>query len=460
MADNVNPSIVSDESGNNYGGINDYGGDTLQKAQMEYLNNLALLAQNTPPKNISNQDFFPGMNEGIVAGNISTRTYGNTPLIVPNIGVFPFAAFNELKAAKAEAEAKYYQELKSELDKPLFDQKLKLADPWRQPAFSQKVMDTVDKYLDLYTKQFGGDTAKAYIATRNDPNFQRSIQTYSQYVEMYNTVYNKALELEKTYNDKQSGMKVYVPQDAKAAVDRFLYSHENLTNLGPDELLNEAKKLHSVLSATSIAEALTAGYKDQVMQTDFVRSEEMSSEEQDVLISQKLTNKGAAEQIIQTGLDAYPWLKTDPEQKAIFEREVRNRVAFSRELIVDEVKKRNATRDIALQKYGWGGEKEGEVNFQTKPSALVNTVGQFAISYPNDVKPFNTPVGMQAWVVVDGKPRYVKFNESYEMKPSSEYDITEENTGVARGRYVEGKVNFQTQQPYTPQDVRAPIKDG
>lgn len=445
MADNTNPSIVNDESGNNYGGIN------IGDAKLQYLENLNLLAQKMSPKPLRQEEYFPNSNQGVVQGNISSRTLGNVPLIATGPGLIPFGIMDEMERSKAEAEAKYYEGLKSEMDKPLFAQKLQLADPWRQPAFSQKVMDTADSYLSLYTKRFGGDTIKAYIATKNDKNFQKTIQSYQQYADMYNTVYQKAIEIEAARKSEKTGMDIYVDQDASKAIDRFLYSHENLTNLKPDELLDESKRIYSTLSATKLAESLTAGYKDQIKETNFAKSASMSTDELDVYINKLKTNEGAAEQIIKGGEEAYPWLKGNPEQKAIFERSIRNRVAFGETQAIKEIKKNNATRDLGLRKLGWMDDK-GQVQFQKKTSALVNAVGENAVSYPM-IEPIPTAVGMKAFVISDGQLHYVQLPESYAMQPTAEYDITKEGTGVMRGRYVEGKINFQSSQPYTPPDV-------
>jgi len=448
MTENTNPSVVNDESGNNYGGINEYLGSGVQEAQLDYLENLSRLAQKMPPKDVTNQDFFPDLGRGIQVGAVSTKTVGSVPIFAAGTGLFPFAALNEMKRARAEAEWSYYEKMKAEMDKPLFDQKLQLADPWRQPAFSQKVMDTVDSYLALYAQKFGGDMGKAYIATKSDPNFQRTIQSYADYARMYDTVYKKALEIEQDVNDKEKGMNVYVSPDGKKTIDKFLYSHDNLTNLKPDELQGEMKKMYSTFSAISLAKALTEGYKDQIVE-GITKSSGMSTDEQDVYITTQLKNEGVADQIIKSGLEAYPYLKSDPEQQAIFEREIRNRVAFGKEQAINTIKKNNADRNIALQKMGWADE-EGNVKFQTKPSTLINAMGENAVSYPADVKPMPTPTGMNAFVVVDKRLRYVKLLESYQMVPTSEYDITKEGSGVMRGRYIEGKVKFQSSEPYAP----------
>ena len=454
MADNnTNPSIVNDDSGNNYGGINPINmGGGMQAAQMQYLDNLFALAQKMPPKPLTQEQYFPGSNRSIVQGQVALQGLGSFPLIAAGTGLFPFGMVDEAKRSQAEAEAAYYKTMMSEADKPLFSQKLQLADPWRQPAFSQKVMDTADSYLNTYTEKFGGDVAKAYIATRNDKNFQRTIQSYADYANMYNTVYNKAIEIEAAKNDKAKGIDTYVDQDAAKAVNRFLYSHENLTNLKPDELLEESKKIHSTLSATALAAALTTGYKDQVKQTDYARSEYMSTDELDMYISKKKTNAGAAEEIIKNGLEAYPWLKSDPEQKAVFERSVRNRVAYSEEQVIKDLKKNNADRDLALRKNGWLDEK-GDIKIQNKPAALVNTTGRFAISYPPIDKPMASTTNMRVHVLSGGKIHTVDLPESYDMVPKAEYDITEKGTGIPPQRVVETKMNFQSSELYTPSET-------
>jgi hypothetical protein len=45
-------------------------------------------------------------------------------------------------------------------------------------------------------------------------------------------------------------------------------------------------------------------------------------------------------------------------------------------------------------------------------------------------------------------------------KQRAEYDLTDEGMAVVKGRYIEGKVNFQGTEPYTPSNERALTKAG
>lgn len=447
MADN-NPSVVSDESGKNYGGIGDLAG--IQEAQMAYLENLSKLAQRAATGPLQQGQYFPSANQDINVGTVSSKTLGSVPIFATGSGLLPFGMLDEMEKAKYEAEAEFYKKLKSDLDKPLFTEKLQLADPFKQPAFATKVQRTIDSYLDLYTKRFGGDSMKAYIATKNDKNFQKTMRMYKEYTDMFKVVFDQAIQTEA---DRKTADK-YVDPVVIKAVDDFLYSHDNLESLSPDTLLNNAQKFKSIMSADKLAEAATAGYKDSVIES-YSKSGSMSTDELDAYIRTKKTNAGAAEDIIKTALESptYSWLKDNLDQRAIFERGVKNRVKFGEEKALETIKKNNADRDLSLRKMGWMDEK-GDVVFQEKPAALVNTMGKAVISYPADVKTIPTTVGMRAYVLQGGKLRLVQLSESYDMKPTSEYDIPTIGAGVIKGRYIEGKVNFQSAEPYTPNVIR------
>jgi hypothetical protein len=267
---------------------------------------------------------------------------------------------------------------------------------------------------------------------------------------MFKLVFDQAMQIEA---DRKSTDK-YVDPEVIKAVDSFLYSHDNLESLSPDTLLNNAQKFKSIMSADKLAEAATTGYKDSVMER-YDKSGSMSTDELDVYLQTKKTNVGAAEDIIKTALESptYSWLKNNPDQRAIFERGVKNRVKFGEEQAIQTIKKNNADRDLGLRKMGWMDGK-GDIIFQDKPAALVNTTGKAAISYPSDIKPIPTTVGMRAYVLQNGKLRFVQLSESYDMKPTAEYDIPTIGAGIIKGRYIEGKVNFQSSEPYVPDIIR------
>jgi len=448
MADN--PSVVSDESGNNYGGIGSMSGG-IQEAQMAYLDNLFKLSRHAAPDTTNNQ-YFPGANNDISAGTLGSKTLGSVPIFAAGGGLFPFDVMDEMEKAKYEAEAEYYKKLKEDLDKPLFEEKLQLADPFKQPAFANKVQNTVDAFLDGYARRFGGDYTKAYIATRNDKNFQKTIRTYKEYTDMFKNVFDQAAKVETDRKDPDK----YVSPDVVKAVDKFLYDHDNLESLTPETLLNSAKQFKSIMSADKLAEAVTTGYKDSVVES-FGKSKSMSTNELDVWLTTKETNEGAAEDIIKTALESptYSWLKNNPEQKAIFERGVKNRIKKGHEVAFKEIKKANADRDLDLKSKGWMDES-GNLKLNDKPAALVNTVGKNAVSYPSSVKPVPTPMGMVAYIRKDDQLRRVKLIGSFDLQPTSEYDIAEYDAGgIPTGRYVEGRVNFKNTSIYTPDIIRS-----
>lgn len=446
-----NPSVVSDESGNNYGGISSMG--SVQESQMAYLDNLFQLAQHAAPKPLPASQYFPGAGEGINVGNIGSKTLGSIPVFATGGGLFPFGALDEVERAKYEAEADYYKKLQENLDKPLFDEKLQLADPFKQPAFANKVQNTADMYLDTYAKRFGGDYGKAYVATRNDKNFQKTMRTYKEYADMFKVVFDAANDIE---TKRQKPDEFYVDPAVTKAVDSFLYSHDNLESLSPETLLKNVKEFKSTMAADKLAEAATAGYKDVIID-EFAKSRSMSTEETDVYLTTKKTNEGAAEDIINTALESptYAWLKDKPEQLAIFKRGVENRIKKGRDIAVTQIKRANAARDLDLKSQGWMDES-GNIIFQDKPSAVVGAIGKNSLDYPiNKNQPIPTISGMQVYIRdPKGGINRVTLPGSYNMIPTSEYDLVDDNMPVEKGRYIEGKVNFQATEPYTPENIK------
>lgn len=276
---------------------------------------------------------------------------------------------------------------------------------------------------------------------------------------MFKTVFDQAMQMEA---DRKTDEK-YVDPEVIKAVDSFLYSHDNLDSLTPDTLLNNAQRFKSVMSADKLAQAATAGYKDSVMES-LNKSGSMSTDELDVYIETKTTNEGAADAIIKTALESstYSWLKNKPDQLAIFERGVRNRIKFDKEKAIQTIKKNNADRDMGLRKMGWMDEK-GNINFQDKPSVMTGTIGTNALEYPVDKnKPIPTVTGMPVYIrdPKGGGIRRVTLPNSYNMIPTSEYDLTDEGGAVRRGRYIEGKVTFQATEPYTPNVIRSAGETG
>ena len=442
MADN--PSIVNDFSGNNYNiGEGIKGG--LVDAQMAYLENLTNLVQKRP---MNQQQYFPGYDQGLAVGNVSGSVIGNQPIFATGGGLIPFAILDEMDRAKSEAQAKYYEQIKKELDDPLFDQKIVAADPFMQPEFSQKVMDITDKYLEIYTQRLGGDVAKAYIATKYDKNFQKEIQTMANYANMYKSVYDEVMSIKKAEVEDP----MTVSKDALKAANDFIHNHDVIKDFSPDTLEGIMKKTVKTFSVLKLAESLTKGMQDTIK--DNARTYMKGGRK--ITESFKQTNKGVAEEIINNALKAHPELKDDPDRLEVFKRAVRNGVDSSVSSAISDIDEEMAKRNIELRKNGITFDDKGNMQFSVRPAAIVDARGTKAVSYPTQVRPASSYVGMTGYIRHNGKLVQVKFPESYDMSMVSEYNIQEsyKSIGLVPDRYVEVRLDVQSTQPYTPEIYR------
>lgn len=444
-----NPSIVNDASGNNYGGINT--GASTGQAQMAYLENINSLIQKMPTKPLSNNQYFPGAGEGPQVGSYSGSMVGNVPIFAPT-NLIPFGMLDEIKRNEAEKEAEYYKNFKTYLDKPISDIKAKLSNPWAQPEFNNKLQTTIDTWLDAYSAKFGGNYMKAYVALQNDKEFNKIMTGYSQYADIYNSVFKEATE---TLVKAQSPTEYYVSPAQIESINRFLHAHDNLENLSIDELGKKAEEFAAKQSVFKIAEAATAGIQNDIM-TTFDADPTMSTKDKIVYIKTKTTGeKGQAQKLYDTNTKAYPWILEDPANAALFKSQLENKIKYEEEKTIEQIEVADAKRDAELEKYGLGVDANGNPSFPTKPAALVNAQGSFAVTYnTTNAKPIQSVVNSTGYIIHNGKLRYVRLPESYSITPTSEYDITDPSSGVERGRYVESSISFGSTGVYTPENVR------
>lgn len=450
-----NPSVVNDESGNNYGGINT--GGSIGQAQLQYLENLQKLAQNMPAKPVAEGQYFPRGND-VQIGSVSGSIIGNQPIFAPTNRI-PFGMFDEMRRNRAEQEAAYYKNFKTYLDKPLANIKAKLENPWAQPEFTAKLQNTADAWLDSYASKLGGDYIKAYVALQNDKNFNKVMTQYSQYAEIYNSVYKQAVETLVKAKDRAN---FYVSDAEIAEINQFIHAHDSLETLSIDQLSQKAERFAAKESMFKLAEAATAGTKTTVREYFEANPDiNLSSDEQEAWVKNKITGDSKqVDVLINNVIEANPWIKEDNTQKALLESEIRNRIQFGVEKEIQLVKKENAERDMAIKKFGVTVDEGGNVQLGERPAALVNARGTNALTYKAGGKPVNSYTGMTGYVLYNGKLRYVKLPDSYVMAPAAEYDIMGTGNGVPEGRYVESKIFFQTSSAYKPENVRTASKAG
>jgi hypothetical protein len=456
-----NPSVVNDESGNNYGGIGT--GGSMGQAQMQFLENLQKLALKMPPKPLSNDQYMPGIGQGIQVGASSSQTLGYQSLFAAS-NLIPFAMMDEVKRSAAEAEAKYYAQLKPYLDKPyldkpLVDAKLKLSNPWAQPEFADKIHKITDTALDAYANKLGGNYMMAHIALSQDKAFNRTLEEAAQYAAAYEKVYTTVLDTVAKSADKQN----YFVSDAElGAAKKFIYSQDHIKDFSIEELGKSVRDYQAKDSIFKLADADTKGVKESV-RAFFEKNPDvnMSNTEEEVWVKNKITGENQADAIINTRIKSSSWLNDEPDQLELYKQEVKARIPYSIEQEIIKVKGENADRDQELRRYGVKTDEQGVIQFGTKPSALIGNIGINAINYPVDKnQPVPTVSGMQVYVRTDGTIKRVTLPASYSMIPTAEYDLVDEGMAVMRGRYIEGKVNFQGTEPYTPENERALTSQG
>lgn len=452
-----NPSIVKDSSGNNYGGILDQT-NLASAANMAYLENLWELAQKAGPNAGNPSVYNPSGNEGIKVGGISNQTLGSIDLMAAGRPAIPFAMLDQMNAEKQKAEADYYAKVKTYLDKPIADLEAKLKNPFAQADFSSKIQGTVDAYLDTYAERFGGDYMKAYAAAVNDPNLSRTLSMYQNYADAYNMIFDDVTSIIKNSTEPD---KYYVPPEILSKATNFLKNHGDMKDLSIDELAKNADVFRANLSIYKLVEAATSGFKDSTYESFPYKDTNMSNEEEDAYITKTVTGQqGQAQQIINDIVEANPWIKNDSSQMSLLSTIVENKLKHDVKYTISKVKKENATRNNDLRKSGIAVDEEGNVQFTEKPAALINATGTNSITYPGVDKPIPTVVGTYAYFVHEGKLRYGKLPQSYNFTPNSEYDLADNDYGIQRGRYVDGKMNFQSQDVFTPEQIRTASSKG
>jgi len=452
-----NPSVVNDASGSNY---NIGSGESMGQAQMQYLENLQALAMKAAPKPLSNDQYMPGEAGSIQQGQVSGSIIGSQPLFAAS-NLIPFGMMDEYKRSAYEAESEYYKNFKTYLDKPLSKLRSKLDNPWAQPEFAGKIQQVTDKMLDGYANKLGGNYMQAYVALQGDKNYQRTLEGFDQYANIYNNVYKDAVS---TLSHAEEPDKYYVSENQVASINKFIHSHDQLEKLSIDQLGRNAEEFASKQSVFKLAEASTQGVKEDVNQF-FAQHPDvnMSTDEQEAWVKTRITgDKDQAQNIINATVKANPWIGKDQAQLDLFSQEVKNRVKYGVEKELQLIKKANLDRDQELRKSGVKVDDQGAIQFGNRPSALIGNVGTNAINYPMDKnKPVPTVAGMQVYVRDgNGSIKRVTLPASYNMIPTAEYDLGDEGMPVMKGRYIEGKVNFQGTEPYTPSGEKALISKG
>jgi hypothetical protein len=444
MADN--PSIVNDESGNNYGGISS--GGSMGQANMQYLELLQSMAAKMPPKALPNNAYFPGGND-VQIGSSSSKTLGSQPIFAAS-NLIPFGMLDEMKRNQAEQEVEYYKNLKAQLNKPLTDIKAKLENPFKQPEFNTKIQNTIDKSLDMYASKLGGNYMQAQVALSQDRNFQRTMQGYAEYANIYNSVYKDAVDV---LSKSAKPAEFYVPPEQLAAVNKFVYSHDKLEDTSIDQLLKNGQEFKAKESVFKLAEAASSGVKE-VVRDQYVQSKAMSTSDEKVW--QKLRTYGDENQV-KTIVDDI--LKANPDyesQRSLLASTVRGHMKWGVEKEIEKIKTENAGRNSDLRKAGLKVDEEGNIEFGTRYIASLQSTVKNAVPFPK-TQPTPSPTGLTGYISQGGTWKHVRLNDSYPTTYTSRFDLDKGKGVMPPGSYVEANADLQEVAPYSS-DVMKNLK--
>lgn len=448
MADN--PSIVNDESGNNYGGISM--GGSMAQAQTQYLDLLQRMAAKMPPKALPNNEYFPGGGD-VQIGTSSSKTLGSQPIFAAS-NLIPFGMLDEMKRAQAEQEVEYYKNMKTLLNKPLTDIKAKLENPFKQPEFNTKIQNTIDKSLDSYASKLGGNYMQAQIALTQDRNFQRTMQGYAEYADIYNSVYKDAVDV---LSKSAKPAEFYVPPEQLAAVNKFVYSHDKLEDTSIDQLLKNGQEFKAKESVFKLAEAATSGI-EQTARDQYVQSRAMSTSDEKVY--QRIRTYGdekQAQAMVEDIIRANPWIKEDKSQEELLASTVRGHMKWGVEKSIEKIKTENAGRNSDLRKTGLKIDEEGNIDFGTRYVAALQSTVINAVPFPK-TPATPSPTGMTGYISQGGVWKHIRLNDSYQTTYTSRFDLQKRKGSMPPGSYVEANSDLKEVAPYST-DVMKNIKN-
>ena len=449
MTDDTNPSVVKDDSGDNYGGINT--GGSMAQAQTQYLDNLQKLAMNQPPKPLPESSYAPGESQGIERGTMSAPMIGSQPLFAASNQI-PFGMMDDMRSSQAQAEFEYYKGLKTYMDKPLIDAKLKLANPIAQPAFASKIQQVTDTMLQGYANRFHGDYVKAYIALQQDPEFNKFLDSVSQYKDMYDSVYKTALD---TVGKMADPTQNYTSPEERASVNKFLTSQDVFTkdpSMSFNQLAKDTLEFQTSASIYKIADAATAHIKENVVESLPKLYATMSNDKVSEYVSKTITgDKGQADKIYQNAVAANN-LQDDPVRCAQLKTQIEGQIKYGETQTLHAVEQANASRTADLKKLGVDMDDDGTIHFGTTIVPGTSNIGTQAISFHAE-KPTPLSSGVSGYTKIGNAWRHVSTDQAMPSTVQSECNIND-NPSMLPGRYDIVNVNAEQTTAYQQQQYR------
>lgn len=462
-------SVKDPLTGSNYGGVSPTGSG-VNASYQEYIDNLMTTVQRPVSGPLKQDQYTPSGGSSPVVGQISTPSLGSTPIFGSGAAMFPMAVLDQHKKAKQEAELKYLEEV-GDVSMDNFKMNSTLKNPWHNQAFNSKYQNTLDTWLDASAARFGGDYMKGMKALKMDKDFYSTMKSYEDYANIYNSVYESAVEILST-DPKEK----YASTTARKSAQKFIQDYENLDDLPIDELVRRARNFKTTTSVYKIAENAMEGIGERVRE-GYTEVSDMSTDDLNAWI--KTTSTGLPEkelkELYEIQLEAYPWIKGDKVAEKLLWQEMNIKADKSYEQSMETIKKDTAAESTYLKKNGVNVAEDGSIQTTDDMQTMFTPFERGLMGKVKDgfVYPQKSPSGVP--VMVNPPPSTVAkvmvpndqgememytvaLPGTFAMSPKKEYTANGAVSGS--GRYVEGIINFVDEGLYARENMATPRRGG
>jgi len=462
---NNNPSVVTDESGGNYGGIKQ-NADPLGSVQAQYLQNLWRMAQEPVKAPLTPAQEFPTLSKGIQVGTSSTETLGSQPIFGVGGGVVSMAGIDAMKKARKQAEIDYYKSLKP--DPTAFELGVKLDNLALTDEWNQKKKELVDALRNEFLVALEGQEDADFKAAKlveSSPELAATLRKMDNTASMVNVARKKLLEIIEAAAYPEEA---YVSKEMMGRAQEFLALLDD-----PDYILNNsveaiylaAEKMHTNTSLYTIVEGAVTKYGERT-RTDFQRASSMDTDVRESWIKKEITGpqeediKAMYENIVARN----PWVAKDEDAAAFIKRELKAQSDFVVKKSLEDIVKTEKQKNVDARSLGLLVDDKGKIIFEpmSTPWGIKGENGIHYGAHTNgDPYAIELYAGTEMYIKDKGQTLKVTLQDPATMNLRGEYTLKEGRGGILSGRYIDGKVILEQKILYDPDEVvRSQTKKG
>jgi len=456
MADqNINPSVVKDSSGSNYGGISS---NPVENAQLEYLKGLWDRVQKPMTAPLTTAQEFPTLDRGIQVGSLSSQTLGSVPIFGVGGGVVSMAAMDAMRKAKQEAEINYYKQLA--VDPKAFELDVALTDIKMSNEWNQKKIDLANEMYDKILPLFDGESdagqkAAKYLSV--SPDWKRTMKQMDHMGNMIEASRAKIMEVIAAHANPDVA---YASDEMYGRAQDFLKKLETLDERSIQEVYDATESFQTHASLYTVVKKHMSSFGKKT-QTILSKASNMDTNTRKAYIKSEIT--GATEEdienIYKNVLYENPWVKGDKEAEDFIRREVKNQADYEYKKTLELVDQKEAETEKNLRALGLNVDEYGKPSFGTIATPIPGKTGQAAISYGRQTsgKPYSIGLqnGAEGYIRRNNITYRVRIEDPGDVELNSEYTLTGADSGVDAGRYIQGTFIASPKEIYeSPREMR------